>query len=112
MHDAEHGLVQLPNTPDGLPARNYRHPNDPLGWATPLIASREAVLQEVVDFIAFANTWFGQVKFRTGVLYNAAARRVDICFHSKQPESHGLKIGLEFSFERDWPVTDESDWFW
>jgi hypothetical protein len=40
------------------------------------------------------------------------ARRIDICFQLEQAVSDGAKISLEFSFERDWPVTDESElWF-
>jgi hypothetical protein len=46
------------------------------------------------------------------VLYNAAARRLDVGFRSKEPEANGRNVALEFTFERDWPVTNEDDWYW
>jgi hypothetical protein len=89
-----------------------RHPTDPDGWAGLKTSRREAAWKELEDFTLFADKWFGSsVEYRKMVLYNSALRRIDICFQAKTLNVSGCSIGLEFSFERDWPVTDESDWW-
>jgi hypothetical protein len=91
---------------------NDRHPTEPNGWAVLKTSRRESAFKQLQDFECFAGKWFGSLPYRKIVLYNAAARRIDICFQSEQAVSDGAKISLEFSFERDWPVTDESElWF-
>jgi hypothetical protein len=111
MDDKHHGMVQLKDGA-GLPVPNPRNDNHPIGWVVPRTEWRDAVLAELVDFVDFAKSWFGGVEFETMVLYNAEARRLDVCFRSKQPEANGRKVALEFTFERDWPVASEGDWYW
>jgi hypothetical protein len=89
-----------------------RHRNGPHGWAVLKASRRESAHNQLQDFEIFASSWFDSVPYRKIVLYNAAARRIDICFQSEKAVSDGVKISLEFSFERDWPVTDESElWY-
>jgi hypothetical protein len=68
---------------------NDRHPTGPLGWAVLKTEWRDVALQELNNFVAFANSWFGVVPYRTTVFYNADARRVDICFQSKDTGNGG-----------------------
>jgi hypothetical protein len=87
-------------------------PDGTLGWGVLKTEQRDAALQEFSNFVAFADSWFGVVPYRKIVLYNANTRRVDVCFQSIGTGSGGFKAALEFSLARDWPITDESDWFW
>jgi hypothetical protein len=102
IHDAAMVAVQLEKP-------NDRHTRDPPGWVVFKPQRREPAMAELQPFTDFAKAWFEGDAFRSLVLYNAGARRVDICFQSKNEV--GIKIALEFCFERDWPVTDESDWW-
>jgi hypothetical protein len=101
--DSEMESVQVEKT-------NDRHPTEPDGWAVLKSSRRESTLNELGDFTLFADRWSGSLEYSKMVLYNATHRRIDICFQSKDLVD-GVMIGLEFSFERDWPVTDESDWW-
>eukprot|EP00978_Attheya_sp_CCMP212_P022515 scaffold67214_cov53-Attheya_sp.AAC.4 len=107
IHDA--AMVAVPVQ---LEKTNDRHTQDPLGlgWAVFKPQQHESAMAELQPFTDFAKGWFKGDAFRSLVLYNAEARRVDICFQSKNEV--GIKIALEFSFERDWSVTDESNWWW
>jgi hypothetical protein len=62
-------------------------------------------------FTIFADQWFGSIPYQKTVLYSVMRRRIDICFQSQSAVVDGANIALEFSFEYDWPVTDESDWW-
>ena len=66
IRDSEIEATQL-NKP------NDRHPMEPLGWAVLKTERRESAMKELQDFIAFADSWFGDVTYRTMVLYNSAA---------------------------------------
>jgi hypothetical protein len=115
VHLANDGYIYIPDTAmvtTRLETPNDRHPTEPVGWAVFKTARRDAALQELNDFVAFADSWFGVVPYLKTGLYNADARRIDIRFQSKSTGSGGFKTALEFSFERDWPMTDESSWFW
>jgi hypothetical protein len=88
---------------------NKRHPSQRTGWSVIETSHRDEAWRQLSDFSVFANAWFGpHTAYHKYILYNAEARRVNICFLSK--ESIGLRpIALEFSFEPDWPVADESE---
>ena len=113
VHLANDGFLYIP---DGemesvqVEKPNDRHPTERHGWAVLKSSRRESALKELEDFTLFADQWFGSLEYRKMVLYSAIRRRIDICFQSKDLVD-GVKIGLEFCFERDWPVTDESDWW-
>jgi hypothetical protein len=44
-------------------------------------------------------------------LSTTPASRYMLPFKGHEYSSGGFKTALEFSFERDWPITDESGWF-
>jgi hypothetical protein len=114
IHLANDGYLYIHDDsmlPVQLEKASESHTRDPLGWAVFKPQRRESAMAELQPFTDFAEAWFEGDAFRSLVLYkNAGARRVDICFQSKNEV--GIKIALEFSFERDWPVIDESDWWW
>lgn len=93
---------------------NNRHPGqeETGSWTTIKTAHRDEAWRQLSDFTLFAQAWFGPCNpFHKYFLYHAHLRRIDVCFLSK--DRIGLShIALEFSFERDWPVADESElWF-
>jgi hypothetical protein len=45
------GTIQL-----GHP--NDRHPTEPVGWAALKTDRRDAAMEELKDFVAFATSWF------------------------------------------------------
>jgi hypothetical protein len=114
FHLANDGFLYIPDVametvPWGKP--NLRHPTLENGWAVLKTSRREEAFQELQDFKVFADHWFGEVAYEKVVLYHSVCRRIDICFKSKD-KLNNRYVGLEFSFERDWPVPDESDiWF-
>jgi hypothetical protein len=115
VHLANDGYIYIPDTAMGmtrLEAPTDRYPTEPLGWVVLKTERRDAALQELNNFVAIADSWFEGIPYLKTVLYNADARRVDLCFQSKDTGSGGYKTALEFSFERDWNITDESGWFW
>jgi hypothetical protein len=81
----------------------HRH-TTPSGWKVfQRGAVADGVKEKLADFKAFAVVWFGSDAIRQSVLYNPSSWRIDICFESKE---HG--VGLEFSFQADWPVAEEN----
>lgn len=115
-------VVHLPNDgylyiPDGemevvqQAKPNDRHPTEPNGWAVLKTSRRQSAMEDLEGFTIFADQWFGLIPYEKTVLYSVMRRRIDICFQSQSAVVDGANIALEFSFERDWPVTDESDWW-
>ena len=87
---------------------NDRHKNTcPTGWMVFKTGdAADRVKEQLADFKAFAVAWFGSNSIRQSVLYNPQSWRIDICFQSKE-----TGVGLEFSFEPDWPVPVENYWW-
>ena len=86
---------------------NDRHKKTcPSGWKVfKQGAVADGVKTKLADFKAFAVAWFGTDAIRQSVLYNPTGWRIDICFQHKD-----TNVGLEFSFEPDWPVPAEDYW--
>jgi hypothetical protein len=86
---------------------NDRHKHmTPSGWKVfKAGAASDGVKEKLADFEAFAVAWFGTDAIRQSILYNPSCWRIDICFQSKE---NG--VGLEFSFEADWPVAEANRW--
>jgi hypothetical protein len=83
---------------------NDRHRRTtPSGWKVfKTGTAADSVKEKLADFRAFAVDWFGTDAIRQSVLYNPSCWKIDICFQSKE---NG--VGLEFSFQADWPVAEE-----
>jgi hypothetical protein len=80
-------------------------------WALLKTSRRQSAMKDLEGFTLFAEQWFGSIPYEMTILYNVMHRRIDISFQSQKAVVDGAKIALEFRFERDWPVTDESDWW-
>jgi hypothetical protein len=87
---------------------NDRHKTTcPFGWKVfKQGVGADGVKAQLADFKAFAVAWFGSNAIRQSVLYNPSSWQIDICFQSKD-----TGVGLEFSFQADWPVPAEDYWW-
>jgi len=119
VHLANDGYLYMPPTLLGefAAVTNERHmQSTPTGWLVFKNKSekhpggkRQEFYAALNDFRVFANAWFGTVDIRQSLLYNVDHRRIDICFQSKDVTT---TIGLEFSFERDWPYPGDDPSWW
>jgi hypothetical protein len=92
---------------DRVTSDRHRHTTPSSGWKVfQRSTAADGVKEKLADFKSFAVVWFGSDAIRQSVLYNPSSWRIDICFESKE---NG--VGLEFSFQANWPVAEENYWW-
>lgn len=97
VHLANDGFLSIPDNEmeaDQLAKPNDRHPTEPDGWDVLKSSRRQSALEDLEDFVAFADQWFGSLsKYRKMILYSTTRRRINICFRSNGVDGRA-KIGL------------------